>query len=730
MSRYFTIVVCAGLLQIVAGQFDATGFAAEPPPEWVTPMREVHARFRGVSGTCAHFGDSLTETLAYWSPLPHSRKGASPELLHAYEIASKRLALECWRDWKGPRFGNRSGAGIGWARSNVDEWLKILNPEVAIILFGTNDVGQRKATAYREDLTYVLQKCLKNGTVPILTTIPPRRDADNHVAEIIAVQRDLARALKIPLVDLHAEILRRRPADWDGGRLPPAGGQAPQDGHDVLTLIAADGVHLSHPTKFRDDYSAESLRHNGYALRTALSLLAYAEVVQRVFELQDLPVRDAVSPAIQPPEPRLPPTKAALQRPTAPRAPLRPSPSRSPALRFGTHYTGYDDRFRRAPRLTELQLPGLAGPQAIWGATGRDDAGNVYIGLTALAQSQSATLLSLPISGGDPFVLGATMDQLALVEKVHDRESQSKIHSKICQAADGAIYFTSMDEDGEAEDGSRMPLWGSHLWRIRPGEKRWEHVLKTPEALIALGSTGRYVYCLGYFNHVLYQFDTATGASRKVIVGSHLGHISRNLLVDLREHVYVPCVEVIAAPAAGDRSVSFVRDQSVRSSLVEFDADLREVARWPLPDYNPTHDSGSHGIVGFATLRTGQLVFATHSGALWCLTPPPRGPALLERLGWFHPDGPSYAAALYCPAGTRLVCGLAGTPSGLNWVVYDLENWSSAVCSLDPESGKLLQRSGHAIYGTNTIDERGRGYLVGNTDNSSRPIVLQIEWTP
>jgi len=87
--------------------------------------------------------------------------------------------------------------------------------------------------------------------------------------------------LKVPLVDYHAEVLRRRPKDWDGSL--PQFRQAAQMGgpYDVPTLIAADGVHPSFP-KAHQDYSPESLARNGYALRNYLTLLRYAEVIDRV----------------------------------------------------------------------------------------------------------------------------------------------------------------------------------------------------------------------------------------------------------------------------------------------------------------------------------------------------------------------------------------------------------------------------------------------------------------
>jgi hypothetical protein len=79
----------------------------------------------------------------------------------------------------------------------------------------------------------------------------------------------VARDLAVPLVDYHAEILKRRPDDWDGAtdkfRM--------FEGYDVPPLLARDGVHPSAPRSHQDDYSERALRNPGYGLRNYLVLL-------------------------------------------------------------------------------------------------------------------------------------------------------------------------------------------------------------------------------------------------------------------------------------------------------------------------------------------------------------------------------------------------------------------------------------------------------------------------
>ena len=89
----------------------------------------------------------------------------------------------------------------------------------------------------------------------------------------------VAKAKQVPLIDYQAEILKRRPDDWDGAL--PKFKDTPGSEYEVPTLICRDGVHPSNP-KAHQDFSQESLSRNGYLLRNYLTLLAYAEVIERL----------------------------------------------------------------------------------------------------------------------------------------------------------------------------------------------------------------------------------------------------------------------------------------------------------------------------------------------------------------------------------------------------------------------------------------------------------------
>ena len=287
--------------------------AEENEPYWVASMANVHSKFAGEKGTFAHFGDSITVTLAYWTPLLYSRKNAPAEMEQAYELAKGYLKKECWRDWKGGKFGNTGMMTIRWAHENIETWLKTLNPEVALIMFGTNDLNSVPLAEYEIKTRQVVQKCLDNGTVVILSTIPPRHGFVAKAADYAEAVRRIARDMKIPLIDFHAEILKRRPLDWDGAMDK----FSQYKGYDVPTLLARDGVHPSNPKKYQDDYSADGLRSSGYALRNYLALMKYTEVIAAL---------DMVSPAPPKQKQSQPGLINPPRQPWFPKAPALPSP--------------------------------------------------------------------------------------------------------------------------------------------------------------------------------------------------------------------------------------------------------------------------------------------------------------------------------------------------------------------------------------------------------------------
>ena len=250
-------------------------------PYWVEPMGKVHAKFKGEKATFAHFGDSITVTKAFWSSLKYSHKNMDKDTQKAFDLTKGYMKDKCWAGWKGGGFGNTGMMTIRWAHQNVDAWLKTMKPEVVLIMFGTNDLHALGLAEYRKKTAEVVQKCLDNGTIVILSTIPPRHGFDAKAKTFVEAVRKIAKEKKVPLCDFYKAIMARRATDWDGA-LPKFKGTYEGDVYQVPTLVAADGVHPSNPKKWVGDYSADGLKHNGFTLRNYVVLKSYYEVLTEV----------------------------------------------------------------------------------------------------------------------------------------------------------------------------------------------------------------------------------------------------------------------------------------------------------------------------------------------------------------------------------------------------------------------------------------------------------------
>ncbi|MBY0228795.1 MAG: SGNH/GDSL hydrolase family protein [Gemmataceae bacterium] len=259
--------------------FPVLARAEDKAPSWAEPMRKVHAKFTGTKGTLALFGDSITVSMAFWAGLPGERKGMDDATKADFETVNGRIKKECWRGWRGPAYGNEGRMTIRWADENVAKWLKKLNPETAVIMFGTNDLTSVPLEEYEKKLRAVAKRCLDNGTVPILTTIPPRSGMLEKSKKYAEAVRRVAKELEVPLCDYQAAILERRPDDWDGAAEKFKGHKT----YEVPTLVSTDGVHPSNPSKFANDYSAEGVKSNGFVLRNWVTLRSYAAVIRHAY---------------------------------------------------------------------------------------------------------------------------------------------------------------------------------------------------------------------------------------------------------------------------------------------------------------------------------------------------------------------------------------------------------------------------------------------------------------
>ncbi len=387
-------------------------------------------------------------------------------------------------------------------------------------------------------------------------------------------------------------------------------------------------------------------------------------------------------------------------------------PARSFENRVGTIFTPLPRDILSPPAVEIIELPRTSrNLDAIWGASGKDDNGNIYFGISSHDSDYGSSFLYQYNPSTEQFLSqGDTVRELKNNDSYREGTRQNKLHSKIYQANDGYLYFSSFDESGE--DEGINPVWGGHLWKKLPNSQNWEHVMSTPEALIAVNTNGRYVYALGYWGHVLYQYDTKTGKTGKVVAGSVNKHVSRNFIVDEEGHVYVP-------------SLSYVDSQDIKVELTEYDTQLNVIATYPLPSYQAENMNHHHGIVGYTSMKNGNIYFTTSDGGLYLISPFKSQTQKLKYIGMMHPDGNAYIPSLFTIDGEELVVGVGvGKRKYYEWIVYETTIDMSYSTKLDLDNLKNL-----ALYGSLTKNNDGEMYVVGrhHTHDGYQPILLKLK---
>jgi hypothetical protein len=128
--------------------------------------------------------------------------------------------------------------------------LRLLRPSTALIMFGTNDLERISPSKFRRNLGMVAGTIAAAGTIPVLSTIPPRGDSAAHARRVGVFNQTIA------------ALARRRALPlWNYWRQMTGAG-VPNQGLDP------DGIHpsLRCPPCDSTDFTAAGLTQ-GYALR-------------------------------------------------------------------------------------------------------------------------------------------------------------------------------------------------------------------------------------------------------------------------------------------------------------------------------------------------------------------------------------------------------------------------------------------------------------------------------
>jgi len=273
----------AGMADIGADESASTGSGPETW-DYVAPMQAVTANYTGQQGVVLHMGDSITYAFPYgaWAKYGEGKTSEDVAAL-SWSHVNEENNLDGW--WLasydyGPCNSYTAASGItaadyilgGWCdMPSLSTLIQTYNPQMVILMLGTNDaMAGRSVANYAADMETIVQSLLDNGTIVVLSTLPPMIHnltlAEQYNAELWL----LAESYGLPLIDFYGEILTRRPGTtWNG------------------TLLAQGDVH---PTGDRAGVTVSSapteanLRECGYLLRGWLSVQKVIEVKARVID--------------------------------------------------------------------------------------------------------------------------------------------------------------------------------------------------------------------------------------------------------------------------------------------------------------------------------------------------------------------------------------------------------------------------------------------------------------
>lgn len=229
----------------------------------VRRLAEVLAGSRGRRDVFAKVGDSITVSGAFLSCFarPDVVLGAHGHLAPTMDYFRRTLA-----DGVASSFERSTlAAAVGWSSarpiegspSPLEREIAATRPGFAVVMLGTNETYAQGIYPFARNLLATVDALLGLGVVPVLSTIPPRRDrgeARALVPEMNAVVRAIAEERQVPLVDY-----------WQTLTGLPSSGLMP-DGVHPRSLVSAiarpcwlDAEGLSHGMNQRNLVTLEAL---------------------------------------------------------------------------------------------------------------------------------------------------------------------------------------------------------------------------------------------------------------------------------------------------------------------------------------------------------------------------------------------------------------------------------------------------------------------------------------
>ncbi|PCJ62867.1 MAG: hypothetical protein COA79_01705 [Planctomycetota bacterium] len=232
--------------------------------DYTKTAKELSKKFTGSKGKVVPLGDSITyaNQAGKWARYGKG-KNKDEMAISRWMKSNKNDKSNGWwlaandqprgRSWtaaSGITSGQYIKGGFHGLPS-ADNILKAHNPQIALIMLGTNDM-KKKVTAekYGQNMETIYKKCMANGTIPVACSVIPTTWGSEAVVKAYNEQIfNIAKKLKIPFVDLNGEFMKRRPGKtWLG------------------TLISKDGAHPTHKLS-AGPATEENLKNDGYLLK-------------------------------------------------------------------------------------------------------------------------------------------------------------------------------------------------------------------------------------------------------------------------------------------------------------------------------------------------------------------------------------------------------------------------------------------------------------------------------
>ncbi len=239
----------------------------------ITPRaREIYLKGKSLGNRANVFsrvGDSITASPLFLTPIGENRYDLGAFTAELLPVVQYFLPANARA---GNSFANPSlAAGNGWGADRIIQAgyaytdvcgnevqlvceYKRVRPALALIMIGTNDSGGVAPQEFTANLRHILDISIDMGVLPVLSTIPPKRNDSWNAAraeEWNGIIRGLAEQYMIPLWDYWYALQG----------LPNLG-------------LSPDGIHPSEPPDGRScHFTAQNLNY-GYTVRNLVALRA------------------------------------------------------------------------------------------------------------------------------------------------------------------------------------------------------------------------------------------------------------------------------------------------------------------------------------------------------------------------------------------------------------------------------------------------------------------------